>query len=741
MHILVYVLSGPAKELFYGVPREMRGRVFLGSLVRVPLMRRACLGVVVRMVGEDEMVIKGMRLRNVQGVVGERPVLTEDLLKLAAWMEAYYGASRTAIFEAMIPSEVRREQDFKYDNWLQLTEAGKAGSALKRAPKQAAICAYLRDASGACAKAEVLEKCGVSAEVVNALIEKGLIEVTKERRERENVYQDALGDAERVVSEIVALTDEQTVALQSILGSLGEYKTHLLHGVTGSGKTEVYLRALKAVLERGGGALFLVPEVALTAQTVGRLRAQLEPLGIKSVVWHSALSAGERFDSWMSILNGEARVVVGARSAVFAPVKNLQLIVVDEEHEPSFKQSDSPRYSARDVAVYRAFLSKSVCVLGSATPSLESIYNAQTGKYVLNKLTKRVDHRQLPLVHVVDLRAEKRPGMFSKLLVEKIFQRFENREQTILFVNRRGYASSMVCPDCGFTAFCPHCSISLTLHQRDNAGLRCHMCGFSAPAWQACPQCKSEAFKGKRFGTQRAEDILKKLLPMAKIARIDADNMQQKDLLRTILADFRVGKIDILVGTQIIAKGLDFPNVTLVGLLEADLSLHLPDFRANERTFQLVVQVAGRAGRGDRAGEVVVQTFLPNSDPVQFARHDDFDGFFQHELESRKTFSYPPYRHVIRQVLKSRNREQLEIYANHWAKTLEENLLNADPTTEMRGPAPAPIEKIRGFYRFHIWFFTNHITRFVKHLDALRAKFPIENGVEEALDVDPVDLM
>jgi len=444
------------------------------------------------------------------------------------------------------------------------------------------------------------------------------------------------------------LNQEQTTVVDEITGSLEAEKfgVTLLHGVTGSGKTEVYLRAIDTALKAGGGVIFLVPEVALTPQTVARLRARLEAIAPdhQCVVWHSHLSEGERLDGWLALATGEARIVVGARSAVFAPVRHLRLIVVDEEHEPAYKQDETPRYHGRDVAVMRAKLNRAVCLLGSATPSLESYANAQAGKYRLLQLLQRVDARKLPQIDIVDLRVEamrqRGSTSLSRQLVDAMHARLARREQTILFINRRGYSSSMLCTKCGHVEECLHCSIAMTYHRTDET-LRCHLCADTRPAPARCPKCGAPEIRWRGLGTQRVEEAVRRVLPRARVERMDTDTMGKKNRFREILGEFRTGKIDVLVGTQMIGKGLDFPNVTLVGLIDADISMHIPDFRANERTFQLLVQVAGRAGRGDRAGEVVVQTFTPKAEAIQFSRHADYAGFAEAELKIRRAFSLP----------------------------------------------------------------------------------------------------
>ena len=480
----------------------------------------------------------------------------------------------------------------------------------------------------------------------------------------------------------------------------------------------------------------MVPEVALTPQTVDRLRTRLKGLQEEVVVWHSHLSAGERHDAWLAVSKGESRVVVGARSAVFAPIPRLRLIIVDEEHEPAFKQEENPRYHGRDVAVYRAFLENAVCVLGSATPSLESLRNANKNKYQYEKLTQRVDHRDLPRIQVLDLRRESRKkgfgGLLSLPLEDKLRDRWQKKEQSILFMNRRGYHAHYFCQNCGHIEMSPDASIPLTYHRTDNT-LRCHITGFVKPATKYCSKCEHGHMTGKGTGTQRIEEAVKRSIPKAKVVRMDADTMVKKNKFRQILQDFRLGKIDILVGTQMIAKGLDFPNVTLVGIVDADRSLHIPDFRAAERTFQLIVQVSGRAGRGERSGEVIIQTFTPHADPIQYARRGDFDGFFKYELERREEFSYPPFRHVTRHIFRSRNEEKVCFYLDQWIKVLEkENIKDL----EIRGPAPAPIAVLRGEYRFQIWYFTPKIPKIISKIQNLMNHFPLDREVIQTIDVD-----
>jgi len=580
--------------------------------------------------------------------------------------------------------------------------------------------------------------------VARALVGRGWVREDVRRVERE-AYQDDRSQGELVAAQPHSLNDEQAVCVKALDASVssGRFGVTLLHGVTGSGKTEVYLRAIQSTLSCGGGVILLVPEVALTPQTVARLRSRLEAIapGHRCVVWHSHLGEGERLDGWLALASGEIRVAVGARSAVFAPVRNLGLIVVDEEHEPAYKQDESPRYHGRDVAVMRARLCGAHCILGSATPSLESHANVVAGKYRLLELTKRVDSRSMPSFTIVDMRIEaarqRGPTALSRTLADAVHDRFERREQTILFINRRGYSSSMQCRKCGGVEECPHCSIAMTYHRTDET-LRCHLCGEQRAAPVRCPKCGAPDIRWRGLGTQRVEEAVRRLLPRARVERMDTDAMARKNRFREILGDFRRGKIDVLVGTQMIGKGLDFPNVTLVGLVDADLSMHIPDFRANERTFQLLVQVAGRAGRGDMAGEVVVQSFTPQAEAIQFARRSDFAGFAEAELAVRRQFGYPPQRHLIRHLLRGPNPDKLRFFSEQWAKRVRDGF---GSRLEVRGPAPAPVEKMRDEYRWQIWYFTASVTKVIDDLSALLRGFKWPDDITQMLDVDPMNLV
>ena len=523
--------------------------------------------------------------------------------------------------------------------------------------------------------------------------------------------------------------------------------TFLLHGVTGSGKTEVYLQAIAHALEQGKGAIVLVPEISLTPQTVERFKARFSsgPLQTLVAVLHSHLSAGERHDEWHKIRQGRARIAIGARSAIFAPVEPLGLIVVDEEHEHSYKQEEAPRYHARDVAIVRGQMEGAVVVLGSATPSLESYYNCGKGKYTLLQLPERADDKKMPVVRIVDMRQTVRPGkavpIFSPQLKEAIARRVEQKEQVILFLNRRGYSTSLQCPLCGYVAECPNCSVSLTYHRHENK-LCCHICAHVEPVPAVCPnaKCRNPAIRYSGVGTQRVEATLAKLFPHARTVRMDSDVLKRKEDYRRILGDFRVGKIDILVGTQMIAKGLHFPNVTLVGIIYADLALHQPDFRAGERTFQLLTQVAGRAGRGDIEGEVVVQAFTPFHPAIQFARRHDFEGFYAQEMEFREQLKYPPVGRIALLTLKGRNEEKVKFSADYLKQELQKAMVGIKDLV-VAGPAPAPLLRAETYYRYQIMLRAQRMAALSQRLALLIRSLTLPEDVSLAVDIDPVNLM
>ena len=738
------------KEFDYLIPPELVDEATVGTRVKIPFGPRQVTGCVTALVEHSPHT----NLRAIVRVVGEPSLVTPRVLELARWIADYYCCAPEIALRSVLPEAVRKEKS-GWRERLFVRSATPPGERPKLTTRQEEVLAVLQ-ARGEMPLQELVAAAETTAETVRRLEDKGLVTVAAEVSER-----DPYANEQILPTLPLVLDAEQTRALTAITTAMekaarpvaspataeaGNAAAFLLHGVTGSGKTEVYLQAIAHALERGRGAIVLVPEIALTPQTVERFKARFSsgPLRTLVAVLHSHLSAGERHDEWHKIRQGRARIVIGARSAIFAPVEPLGLIIVDEEHEHSYKQEEAPRYHARDVAVVRGRRENSVVVLGSATPSLESYYNTKNGKYTLLEMPTRVDHKKMPVVRVVDMRQaarlEKGVPIFSPQLKEAITQRLERAEQTMLFLNRRGYSSSLQCPKCGYVAQCPNCSVSLTFHRRDDK-LACHVCGHTAKVPSVCPEakCRNPAIRYAGMGTERVEETLTKLFPKARIQRMDSDLMKRKDDYRRALGDFKIGKIDILVGTQMIAKGLHFENVTLVGVIYADLSLHMPDFRAGERTFQLLTQVAGRAGRGDIEGEVFVQAFTPFHPAIQFARRHDFAGFYDQELEFRAQLKYPPFTRVALLTLKSRNEEKLQFTADYLKGEVEKAAAGLKDLI-IAGPAPAPLLRAETFYRYQIMLRTPQMPQLSRRLATLLTTLKLPDDVTLAVDVDPVNL-
>jgi primosomal protein N' (replication factor Y) len=740
-YVRVIVDRAIHRELDYSVPESLADRVGVGCRVRVPFRDKSALATVVAIPAQSEA--KG--IRPIEAIVGDAPILTEQLLELSRWIGTYYCCAIEAVMRSVLPQVIRRaEVGWKKQLFVQparnIDHAGLE-KLWRRAPRQAELLEAIAKLEKPIRATELLRQTSLDNQTLRALVKRGLAELREEA-----VVRDPHGDEQFIATSNLVLNEEQTLALNEVEQAFeapANARPILLYGVTGSGKTEIYLQAIRAALDRGRTAIVLVPEISLTPQTVERFKGRFAEAQDDVAVLHSHLSEGERHDEWHKIHSGRARIVIGARSAVFAPLKNLGLIVVDEEHETTYKQEEAPRYHARDVAVVRAKIEKCVVVLGSATPSLESYHNATTGKYRLVTLTQRVDQKQMPLMRVVDLRRErkeKKAAILSEKLSQAIADRLEKHEQTILFLNRRGFSTSLLCSNCGEARNCPNCSVALTFHRQPAiAGrLSCHLCGHTAAVPKKCPACGQDALIYHGFGTEKVESTVAQIFPKAVVRRMDADSMTRKEAYRETLRNFRTGKIDILVGTQMIAKGLHFPNVTLVGIINADLSLHLPDFRAGERTFQLLTQVAGRAGRGETAGEVFVQTYTPFSPSIQFARHHDFAGYFQQELEFRERCEFPPFKHAILITVRSAHEGRAKLSA----ETLKRRLSEALPQEFILGDAtPAPLEKLQGQFRFHILIRGEAIMRLSRLARETLDKLPFPEDVSVAVDVDPYQLL
>ena len=732
------LIDGPSELVFdYAIPAGLDVRP--GCRVRIPLRRKSATGTVLS-TGEPEQA--DFALRELESLIDPEPLITSVLLRTADWIAHYYGSSIESVIRSVLPEGVRSEENSAKTRRVAVLSAAPDPTVLvkleKRAPRQFTILALLSHAPDM--RLPVADLGDGNAAALKSMEKAGLL-----RLEAEEVRRDPDADniEEILESKPLELNPGQAAALDVVLAAVANPTTAkpiLLLGVTGSGKTEVYLQAAQRALDLGKTVLVLVPEISLTPQTVRRFKSRFAGMQDQVAVLHSNLSQGERFDEWHRIRKGTARIVIGARSAVFAPLPDLGLILVDEEHENTYKQENVPRYHGRDVAVLRAAFEPCAIVLGSATPSLESWNNTLTGKYDLLRLNERADGASMPLVRVVDMRLEQTkhkggPAILSDKLRTALEQRLEKGEQSILFLNRRGFARSLQCTACGHVCQCPHCAVALTYHRTDER-LVCHVCGYQSIVPRKCPECRDPNILLQGYGTQKVEEVLTKVFPKAKFARIDADAMRRKNALRDTLTAFKAHKIDILIGTQMIAKGLHFPNVTLVGILNADLGLHVPDFRAGERTFQLITQVAGRAGRGDLAGEVIVQTFTPHSPSIQYARKHDFDGFSEQEMEFRREFSFPPYAHCAVLTSRSTHERRAEFTLQTLHLRLAENLPNGITLGEV---LPSPLIRSHGQFRFQITLRSHRARPLTRHVQQILAKTPLPEDVTVVFDMDALN--
>ena len=708
----------------------------MGQLLRVPFHGRITRGFALSLTETPP----AFSTKPVMSIEDESPFFSPALLKLVKWIASYTASPIEVVLKTAIPASVLKPSARPKE----LLYVEPTGTTAELTKHQAELLADIVRVGGGWMQ-QLVKEFKTSPSTLRTLAQKGCVAIAPRQSRR-----DPLAGRSVVPTSPLKLNDMQARALATILSKSGTLAASpppvLLHGVTGSGKTEIYLQAIARLLEQGKGAIVLVPEIALTPQTVRRFAGRF---GNQVAVLHSALSDGERYDEWHRIRTGEARVVVGPRSAIFAPVANLGLIVVDEEHDPSYKQDETPRYHARDVAVMRARFEGARIVLGSATPSLESWLNAQQHKYELASVPARVAGRSLPDVHLVNMQQElERMGhvpIYSSLLLEAVRSRLDRGEQTILFLNRRGYARVLDCPDCGWVAECPECAVPYTYHRADQC-LRCHVCGGWARLPADCPICHAKELSYGGVGTQRAEAALKACFPRAKILRMDADSTSRKFSHDDILSAFRAGKADVLLGTQMIAKGLDFPNVTLVGVLNADTSLNRPDPRASERTYQLLAQVSGRAGRAEKPGEVYIQTFQPDAAAIAAAAKGDYAAFAAGELEDRRTAYFPPYCRLSTLVFRSKAEPLARDWAALYAQALEGWAKKANATSGSEGfrvseAAEAPLSKADGWFRYHVVLRTPTAKAAVDAVKWLRSVRPPPEALRIAFDVDALNLM
>lgn len=739
----------------YRVPDRFKGLVKAGMRVVVPFGPRKIQGFVTKI--KEETDVQSGNIKDIVDLFDLSPVLTDELLELSHWLTEKTLSYHITALQSMLPAAMKA----KYEKEIQVLSAEELPQSLKElfgqqesilyadippeqlkpiqkhvqkghlevryhvsqksgkkkvrtlqvavtkekleekqkqlkknAVKQKALLTFLFQANETTFLAKDLQQqTGASSQTIKALIQEGLL-----TESYEEIYRDPYRDREFTPSTPLDLTAEQAEAAKPIHQAVSDdkHETFLLHGVTGSGKTEIYLQTIDHVLQKGKEAIVLVPEISLTPQMVQRFK---ERFGSNVAVLHSGLSTGEKYDEWRKIHRKEVKLVVGARSAVFAPFENLGMIIIDEEHESSYKQEEMPRYHAKDVAIERAGRHQCPVVLGSATPSLESYARAKKGVYTLLTLKRRVNQQQLPHVSLIDMREELRNGnrsMFSEELMLRLKEVLERKEQAVLFLNKRGYSSFVMCRDCGYVEQCPHCEISLTYH-RFQKRLKCHYCGHEAPVPAECPECHSEHIRYFGTGTQRVEEELTKVLPEARVIRMDVDTTSRKGAHEKLLTSFGNKEADILLGTQMIAKGLDFPDVTLVGVLSADTSLHIPDFRSSEKTFQLLTQVSGRAGRHEKAGSVIIQSYTPSHYSIELTKQHDYEAFYEQEMLHRRHQSYPPF-YFLAMVTVSH--EEVTKAAHVTDKIVQFLKMNCTPNTRILGPAASPIAKIKDRYRY-----------------------------------------
>lgn len=737
------VFNRPLDHAFtYAIPDDLRAHLAIGKRVLVPFGKgdKATAGYCV---GVTDLP-PGREVKELLQVLDDESLLTPNLLRLTRWMADYYLCSWGQVLNAVVPAGAKQQAGTRATILLEAVPLDQCPHPPPTlTAKQTAVLEVLRQQAKpieppALAK---LAKCGSGP--IHVLVEKGLAQRNIRRLERFRPDEEPRPE----LAIAPTLTPEQQAAWKELEPALaaGGFQTFLLHGVTGSGKTELYLRAIEQVIRQGKEALVLVPEISLTPQTIQSFRSRCSDVA----VLHSHLPGPERGGYWRRIAGGHVQVVVGARSAVFAPTRRLGLIVIDEEHESTFKQESTPRYHARDVAVMRARLENIPILLGSATPSLESWHNAQRGQYKLLTLPNRVFNRPMPEVHLVDLRHDRLPfaaSALSRTLETAMRQTLGDGGQVILLLNRRGFSPHVHCPTCGYVESCKFCDLSLTYHRQRDV-LLCHFCGYQQAPTDKCPKCNQAQIRFLGFGTEKLQAEIETRFAGHTVRRMDSDTMDRPGSHKKVLEAFRNGEIQILLGTQMIAKGLDFPNVTLVGVVNADVGLHRPDFRAAERTFQLLAQVAGRTGRGERGGKVFVQTFNPEHPSIALAAAHNYLGFVEIELPHRKFMHYPPFLRMARIILRAREQQAGADFADRLAEGFRTFLARPQKEGEepwhirLLGPAECPVFRLKNYFRYHFQLQSARSGQLHQVLRSVMQSVPPMRGVELTVDVDPQDMM
>jgi len=789
------VPNTPNRLFTYTADKNISSRLREGQRVVVPFGRRSVAGYFMETTGRRPEA----RLKSIMEILDPEPLFDDKLLNFLKWMAGYYFVNPADVFNAALPPRLRRIKKPDYvpsDNFgdiidgMQIPEelASKLtkkrifrtrdinsieklspgliqklldANALKpvwldgagekdgillgyepdyRAPvdeKYVALLDGLKAASGPLTKTEILSS-GISEYKFRKMVNGGNIRPVYGLPDLFGYFKP------RPEIDSIGPNDEQAAAIDAICGSLEKFDPFLLYGITGSGKTLVYCHAVREVLARGGTALVLVPEIALAGTLLSYFKSFF---GDKIALLHSALSARERVLVWQNIRNGHYKIVIGARSAIFAPLNNLGMIIVDEEHDESYKQDDpAPRFQARDAAVMRAKMAGVPVVLGSATPSVDSFYNAEQGRYRLLKLTRRPEEAAIPLVRLIDL-CDEIPDVdnafFTRTMISKIRKSLKKKQQVILYLNRRGFSPRIKCTDCGHTPECPHCNISLAYHKAGNR-LMCHFCGYVRSGYNSCEECGGDSFVYLGSGTQKIEDRIKAVIEEARIVRLDSDSAAGREKAHLILSDFASGKYNVLLGTQMVTKGIDFPDVSLVGVLMADIGMDMPDFRASEKLFAKLIQVAGRSGRGIIPGEVVIQTFRPELDLIDDAARQDYDTFYTREIHSRKELLYPPFSHMVNFRFSSKKEDGAVKQSLEFRERLEAKLNDAKLKVHILGPAPCPLYRLRGMYRRHMFVKTQSILKFIAFLrnwEQSEPNYGVPSSVRMITDIDPYDMM
>lgn len=727
----------------YAIAAEHRSDLAAGKRVLVPFGQgnKPTIGFCVGLTDQAP----SRAAKEILQVLDQEPLVTPTLMKLTRWMADYYLCGWGQVLNAVLPAGVRIQAGSRSVQMIELLPEILWPADAALSPKQKAALAILQEAKHPLEASELARRAQCGPGVLRNLVNKGYAKHKAGRIETAH-----LDEAEpREPGELDAaptLTEDQNAAWMRLAPALDEggFQPFLIRGVTGSGKTELYLRAIEHVVRQGKEAMVLVPEISLTPQTIRAFRGRCGDIA----VLHSHMQESQRGGHWRRIFLGKIHVVVGARSAIFAPTRNLGLIVVDEEHEASFKQETTPRYNGRDVAVMRARLEDIPILLGSATPSLESWHNAQRGQYTLLELPRRVMDRPMPAVHLIDLRhdkhADRRLHGISPTLEREMKRALDQNGQVILLLNRRGFATHLLCPSCGHVEMCKFCDLALTFH-KDRDVVQCHYCGYETKPVLKCPECGLAQIRFQGMGTEKLEAEIVSKFREAKVQRMDSDTTSKPGSHKKFLEAFRQGEIDILLGTQMIAKGLDFPNVTLVGVINADVGLHHPDFRAPERTFQLLAQVAGRTGRGERGGRVFVQSFCPEHPSIALAAKHDFLHFAGIEMDARGKHGYPPVQRMARLIIKGRDEEATRAFADRLGAAFGPAMLQppGEPAHELRilGPAEAPLFRLKNVFRFHFQLLSSSSAYLHQVLRRVIPAVKPPSGVEMAVDIDPQDML